>query len=226
MNILDRLFHKTELPFIPPEPPEFNSDTVSQNIQSEEILPVKFNLKLLIISDTHEHMFIDPNLHLLSEPVDACLLLGDISPKELKYIKETVKAPIYGVLGNHNEFYNYEKNGIENIHGKVVEVKGVRIAGIQGSIKYKNANMPLYTDEESVDIANSMEAADILISHDSPKYLHGRHNIAHSGLQGITHYIEKHNALNIHGHYHENKIYTPLNGNKSVCVYGVKILEV
>ena len=225
MSIFSRLFKKQELPFVPPTPPN-HTEIIKPKLQREP-LPVNFHLKALVIADTHGHLSIDENLNLLKEPVDVCLLLGDVSYQELQYIKDTVKAPIYGVLGNHNEFGDYEKCGIENIHGRVIEINGVRIAGIQGSIRYKKSDLPLYTDEESIEIADSMEPADILISHDSPKYLYGTHNFAHSGLPGITHYCEKHSVpLNIHGHHHKSKEHILDNGTKSICVCGVKLIEI
>ena len=65
-------------------------------------------------------------------------------------------------------------------------------------------NYALYTHEESIDLANKMESADILVYHDK-SFITDNHNMAHDGLKGVTEYIYKHNiALHIHGHLHEN----------------------
>jgi Icc-related predicted phosphoesterase len=190
-----------------------------------ESIPINFNLRALVISDGHgclDAAEIPPN------PVDVCLLLGDFLIRDIEVIKRcVVGVPIYGVLGNHDGFELYNMCGIENIHEKIVDVNGVRIAGIQGSLRYKNSEFPFYTDEESVDIAEQMEAADILISHDGPKYLHGSNDWAHSGLQGVTHYCQKHNVpLNIHGHFHDNMSSVLENGTLSMCCYGATILTI
>jgi Icc-related predicted phosphoesterase len=186
---------------------------------------INFNLRMLIIADAHGCLDSEdiPQDH----NAVVCLLLGDLSKEDIMIIKENVVGiPIYGVLGNHDGFELYDRFGIENIHGKIVEVNGVRIAGIQGSLRYKYSDMPLYTDEESVEIAEKMEEADILISHDSPKYLHGDNDFAHSGLLGITCYCEKWNVpLNIHGHHHNNMRSVLENGTTSICCYGVRLID-
>ena len=188
-------------------------------------LPINLSLRMLIIADTHGCL--NPNDIPQNHNADVCLLLGDLSKEDIAIIKEkVVGVPIYGVLGNHDGFELYDRYGIENIHGKVVEVNGVRIAGLQGSLRYKYSDMPLYTDEESVEIAEKMEEADILISHDSPKHLYGDNDFAHSGLQGITRYCEKYSVpLNIHGHHHENMRSVLENGTTSICCYGAHVID-
>ena len=187
--------------------------------------PINFYFKALVIADGHGCL--DSN-DIPDCSVDACLLLGDLSPREIEIIKKRMKGtPIYGVLGNHDVFDLYDRCGVENIHGKVVEVNGIRLAGIQGSLRYKDSDMPLYTDKESVEIAEKMNAANILISHDSPKHFHCNESLAHSGLQGITRYCEKHSVpLNIHGHFHENAIGALGNGTNVICCYGAQIVEI
>lgn len=189
-------------------------------------LPINFNLKALIVTDGHGCLSLEDISYCRN--IDVCLLLGDLSLRDVEVVKERIgNTPVYGVLGNHDGFELYDMCGIENIHGKVVEINGVRIAGIGGSLKYKDSPMPLLTDEESIEIAEKMEAADILISHDSPKFLHGSNDFAHSGLQGITRYCEKYSVpLNIHGHHHDNGCLVLANGTRSIECYKAKILEI
>ena len=50
------------------------------------------------------------------------------------------------VLGNHDSWEKYKEYDIENINGKVININGIRIAGISGSFKYKNSDQyALYT---------------------------------------------------------------------------------
>lgn len=197
----------------------------NENQNQPEALPINFNLRMLIITDTHGCLREDEIP--LDHSADVCFLLGDMSLHDIAIVQEHIDTiPIYGVLGNHDGFDLYDRCGIENIHGKVIEINGVRIAGMQGSLRYKDTNFPFYTDEESIEIANSIEPADILISHDYPKYLYGSDDWAHSGLQGITHYCEKHSVpLNIHGHFHDNRMSVLTNGTTSMCRYGVHIID-
>jgi Icc-related predicted phosphoesterase len=201
------------------------TNQTKQEKRAVEPLPIDFNLRILVVADTHTCLSRDD---VPSSGYDVCLLLGDMSPMDMLIVKETVgDVPIYGVLGNHDGFGQYERMGIENIHGKVVEVNGVRIAGIGGSLRYKCSAAPLYTDDESIEIADSMDNADILISHDSPKFLHSIDDYAHSGLQGITHYCEKYNVpINIHGHHHDPKECVLDNGTRAICCYQVQIVQI
>lgn len=158
---------------------------------------------------------------------DYCILLGDHSASDIEEILKVIPLnKICGILGNHDSWNKYDIYGITNISGKVINIKGIRIAGISGGHKYKNSNeYVLYTHEESIQIANNIEKADILITHDKP-FIQDNHNSAHDGLKGITEYIYKnHIALHIHGHLHENKEEILRNGTKSICLYMAKLLE-
>jgi Icc-related predicted phosphoesterase len=196
-------------------------------LQNKHIEPIKipFNLTALVIADTHgclRESDIPKDVD-----YDVCLLLGDVYDNDLKVLLPCIHSNVYGILGNHDGFGTLSRFDVGNLHGGMVEINGVKIAGLQGSIKYKNADMPLYTDEESDDVADILPLADILISHDSPKYVFGTNDFAHSGLTGITKYCEKHNIpLNLHGHHHENKTTFLENGTTSICTYGVNLITI
>ena len=197
----------------------FNINSIFKRKNYEDILYKKYgtankiqryNLKLLFIADTHNCLK-DGNeiLKYIQEQkdYDYCILLGDHSASDIEEILKVIPLnKICGILGNHDSWNKYDIYGITNISGKVIDIKGIRIAGISGGHKYKNSNeYVLYTHEESIQIANNIEKADILITHDKP-FIQDNHNSAHDGLKGITEYIYKnHIALHIHGHLHENK---------------------
>ena len=217
----------------------FNINSIFKRKNYEDILYKKYgtankiqryNLKLLFIADTHNCLK-DGNeiLKYIQEQkdYDYCILLGDHSASDIEEILKVIPLnKICGILGNHDSWNKYDIYGITNISGKVIDIKGIRIAGISGGHKYKNSNeYVLYTHEESIQIANNIEKADILITHDKP-FIQDNHNSAHDGLKGITEYIYKnHIALHIHGHLHENKEEILRNGTKSICLYMDKLLE-
>ena len=190
----------------------FNINSIFKRKNYEDILYKKYgtankiqryNLKLLFIADTHNCLK-DGNeiLKYIQEQkdYDYCILLGDHSASDIEEILKVIPLnKICGILGNHDSWNKYDIYGITNISGKVINIKGIRIAGISGGHKYKNSNeYVLYTHEESIQIANNIEKADILITHDKP-FIQDNHNSAHDGLKGITEYIYKnHIALHIH----------------------------
>ena len=123
-----------------------------------EPIPINFNLKALVVTDGHGSLYPEDIPHC---DADVCFLLGDLSLRDIAIVKEKIgNMPVYGILGNHDGFELYDRAGIENIHGKVVEVNGVKIAGMQGSLRYKDTEFfPFYTDDESVEIAEQIDAA-------------------------------------------------------------------
>ena len=171
--------------------------------------------KLLFISDTHGHLqypaaseVIDP---LYDMDIDAVICMGDIYEMELalaKTIADGMDVPIYGIPGNHEPKTAVSEFGIENIHGKVVEICGVKIAGIGGCPRYKNGDARLFiTDEESVSLASNMGKADILVTH-SPSYQgFPTGSSAHKGLKGIDEYIRKNKPkYHFYGHLHSRDV--------------------
>lgn len=190
----------------------------------------KFNIKILFIADTHNCLTYEKEaLEQLKNVTeyDYCILLGDHSADDLYEITKIVpKEKICGVLGNHDSWDKYKEYAIEDIDGKVISIKGTKIAGISGSFKYKSSDQyALYTHEESIEIANKMEVADILVSHDKP-YTEKKYGDAHDGLKGVTQYIYKnHIPLHIHGHLHEESEEILKNGTKSIGVYKIKLIE-
>ena len=190
----------------------------------------KYNLKLLFIADTHNCLKEgNETLKFIQEQkgYDYCILLGDHSASDIEEILKVIPLnKICGILGNHDSWNKYENYGITNINGKFIDIKGIKIAGLGGGFKYKNSNeYVLYTHEESIQIANTIEKTDILITHDKA-FIEDNNNPAHDGLKGITEYIYKnHIALHIHGHLHEEKEEILKNGTKSICLYMAKLLE-
>lgn len=155
-------------------------------------------LKIIAISDTHRNLTEEQHEILAKHTpeVDIVITLGDTP---LEYIRSRVD---YGVLGNHDSWYGIEPE--KNLHLKSVNVKGYTLAGLQGSIRYKDGNHIMYTQEEAKQL--QIPRADILISHDSC-YLNPEDDV-HCGLEVLSEYIEKYKPLvHFHGHHHENKVY-------------------
>lgn len=214
-----------------------NSSTIDKNYEKNLLSKYgncverrKLKLKLLFIADTHDCLYYEEETLEYIKSIknyDYCVLLGDHSVNDLQEILKIIPSnKIFGVLGNHDSWEKYSEYGINNIDGKVINVNGIRIAGISGSFKYKNSeNYALYTHEESIEIANKMGYADILISHDK-QFTKDNHSPAHDGLKGITEYLYKNRVpLNIHGHLHEDSEQLLKNGTKSICLYKVRYME-
>lgn len=186
------------------------------------------SITLLIITDTLNCLIYDKEWSefIKNAEYDICLLLGDLSSNDVYEILKYVPTnKIYTLLGNHDPLNRFEEYGLESLHGKVIEVNGIKIAGFQGTFKYKNSDSALYTHEESIEIADSMPKADILVSHDRP-FIKDTGDNTHDGLKGITEYIYKNNIpIEIHGHIHEESQEELKNGTKVICKYKYDLVK-
>lgn len=167
----------------------------------------------LVITDTHGHARcggIDEFLKRVDQ-IDVLFTLGDVEHMDFDAINAHPRlkgVPKYGVIGNHDYFSVLKDAGVYDIHNQVVDICGVRFVGMYGSIRYKNVDAPMFTDEESVEVAAQLPECDIFLTHDKAKVEKddARSMVsAHSGMLGIGKYIkEKKPAYHLHGHLHEN----------------------
>lgn len=192
-------------------------------------------MRILLFSDFHNAM----DLHALGSVLsslpdsDVAFTLGDISSSDLLSVKELIpNVPIYGICGNHDCAATLDLAGIPNIHGKFVEIGGLRVAGFGGSVRYKRGLYTMFSQKESLAIAESLPAADILISHDrsfigsSPDLSAEFTQNPHEGLVGITSYLRNERPFfHIHGHIHETKRYI-CNEINTLSVYGAVLVNV
>ncbi len=188
------------------------------------------HIRILAIADTHGDLAIKPEMQDKLKNVDdydLCCLLGDITYSDYEVIiKNVSKEKMVGLLGNHDGCDVLRHYNINNLNGKVININGLRIGGIQGSIRYKNEEYPSFTHMESIDFLNKMEQVDILFSHSGPFWNYNDDPV-HNGLKGITNYLYKNKTpYNIHGHLHKNKLKVLKNGTKVQCIYGVELLEI
>jgi len=71
-----------------------------------------------------------------------------------------------------------------------------------------------------------MDKADILISHTSPYGIYGEDDSSHIGLKGISKYIYDNDIkLNIHGHFHEDRVVLMDDGTVVIGIYGAAIIS-
>lgn len=190
-----------------------------------------FNKKinLLIITDTHNSLVYNTSFleSLDMDDIDACILLGDHSWQDIECVLKLIpKEKMFGLLGNHDTHNDLEFYNIKNIHATTIEINGVKIAGFQGCVKYKeHSKAPLYSQEESLEISNSFNNVDILVSHDT-YFTSSSDSPAHDGLQGITKAIYScKTPIHIHGHLHQESETQLLNGTTSYSVYGCKLFK-
>lgn len=183
---------------------------------------------VLFFADTHGNLNTKGLLQYLSEnscKIDAVISCGDVYDSDFQTIKAlSLDCPIYGILGNHDYWEALKRNEITDLHEKVIQIKDFAFAGMYGSIRYKSADTPMLSHDESIQIAENIPECDIFITHDKAgNSLSGN---AHGGLAGITKYLNNHKpGLHIHGHLHEFSKRT-VAGHPSVGIYQFCLMKI
>lgn len=193
----------------------------------------------LICGDPHGHFqHIQNALH--NNAVDAVLLLGDLdlhSPLHSVFHDVCRKTSVHWIPGNHDTDNETAYQALfesefadHNIHGKVVDICGVRVAGLGGVFRSKvwdGAKAPIYQSQADFirrcgkgnlwkgglplrhrssifpsDVAAlDGQKADILITHEAPNL----HEHGNSVISALAKDLQVQCAF--HGHHHESIAY-------------------
>lgn len=146
------------------------------------------------------------------EPVDAVLSCGDVPPEYLTYLGHFFRVPVYYVRGNHDLRYRSRPpQGATDVHARVVELKGLRIVGFEGSMWYNGGPMQ-YTEAEMRWIVWKTRplvwwrgGVDLVMAHAPPRGYGDGDDLCHRGFQCFVPFIRAHQPRwFIHGHVHRS----------------------
>ena len=144
--------------------------------------------------------------------VDLILSAGDLPSKYLCFLTCFTNAPIVYVPGNHDDRYAKEPpEGCLCADGKIVRVKGIRILGLGGSIRYRPDAVHMYTEKEMASRIASLRRKlratggfDILLTHSPIRGLGDQDDMAHRGFECFGPLLEIWRpAVMVHGHVHQ-----------------------
>lgn len=179
-------------------------------------------MRILAIADAVSPFVYSENFPHNLPPFDLVLSAGDMPGHVLEFLatKLTVQ-PVY-VLGNHANAYLRDSadgtrslpGGCINAHGRVFEHRGLLIAGIEGSARYRPGPHQ-YSEWQMETIAARMapqlalrrafggRRLDVLLTHAAPKGPHEGEDRPHRGIPAFN---RMHRwwrpRLHVHGHVH------------------------
>lgn len=182
------------------------------------------NIKILFISDEPSPAlwdYFDPSR---LDGIDLIISCGDLPPQYLSFLVTFFNGPLLYVHGNHDDCYlDTPPDGCICIDGKVYEFKGLRIAGLGGSMRYRRGIFQ-YTEKQMLLRTIKLQyrifrckGLDILVSH-APAYgVNDGADLPHRGFQCFHRLLEKyHPRYFVHGHMHFS--YNPM--QKRVSEHG------
>ena len=154
------------------------------------------------------------------QDVDLILGCGDLPYTYLEYLVSVLNIPLFYVPGNHDPAYNPHRSlsyaeGGSNLDLKTAFVKGLLLAGLGGSIRYRPDGVNQYTQGQAFSRAYRLllrllvsqnrygRKLDVLITHSPPFGIHDEESQAHQGLKALNFLIRTVRPRYLfHGHTH------------------------
>ncbi len=211
-------------------------------------------MRILAIADEVSPFVYSENFPKNLPPFDLVLSAGDMPGHVLEFIATRLikTQPVY-VVGNHHEEYLRRDDpetaqlvqlpgGCLNAHGRVLEVGGVLIAGVEGSPRYSPGTHQ-YSEWQMCAITRKMtprllynrarygRAVDVLLTHAAPKGPHEGADYPHRGVGAFNCFAQRWKPkVHIHGHVHLNganapREYVTDSGVRVVNAFGFTVLE-
>lgn len=209
-------------------------------------------MKILTVSDKVDELIYSPAIKKVFGDIDLVLGCGDLPFYYLEFIVTMLGGPLFYVIGNHANAVKKRyaprsewefPGGCENVDGRVVQYKGLLIAGLEGSMRYNENPDYQYTEREMAwkvwQLAPGLllnrllhgRYLDIMITHAPPYGIHDRPDPCHQGFRAFLTLMDRFRPRYlIHGHVH---VYNPLEktdsdyrGTRVINTYGYRALEI
>jgi Icc-related predicted phosphoesterase len=205
-------------------------------------------VKLLAVSDRVVDHVYSEQIRERFDDVEIVLSCGDLPYSYLEYIVTLLNVPCFYVHGNHDR-PEYKANGNTltepggwtNLDGRVVESRGVLLAGLEGSIRYKPHAPYQYTESQMIGKVLRLAPAllinrmfrgrylDILITHSPPFGIHDGRDLPHQGFKvfrGFMSHFRPRYLLHGHKHvYGPEPTRTHYENTEVINVYPARVIE-
>ena len=169
-------------------------------------------MKILAVSDEECQALWDFYVPGRLKDYDLILSSGDLKASYLSFLVTMAHCPVYYVHGNHDHRYEQQPpEGCDDIDGKLVIYKGLRIVGLGGCRKYHEGPHQ-YTDHQMQKRMKKLRrdirlagGVDIVVTHAPPRGVGDAEDPAHMGFRTLLDFIDEyHPAYLLHGHVHLN----------------------
>lgn len=170
-------------------------------------------MKILILADEESSYIWDHFDRDRFADIDLIISCGDLKPAYLSFIVTMISAPLYYIHGNHDQ--NYKTNppeGCISIEDKIITYKGIRIAGLGGSMEYTGGPHQ-YSPPQMMKRAKRLirgsflkrKCFDILVTHSPARGLGDGDGHVHQGFPAFNWLLDTCKPkYHFHGHQHLN----------------------
>jgi hypothetical protein len=177
--------------------------------------------KILSLSDKQVDFIYSSQVKSRFGDVDLILGCGDLPYFYLEYAVSMLNVPLYYVRGNHSNLVEHtivgpktHPHGGIDLHRKVVLEKDLIMAGVEGSLRYRQGPFQYSQSEMWLHVlrivprlirnqAKYGRYLDIFISHAPPWGIHDQPDLPHQGIKAFRWLLETFRPrYHFHGHIH------------------------
>jgi uncharacterized protein len=209
----------------------------------------RYPLKILAVSDMVVDRIYSAQFSDHFRDVELLLGCGDLPYEYLEFLVSALNVPLLYVPGNHDPQYNQQNararaDGCDPLDQRVTRVKGLNLAGLGGSIRYKPGPPNQYSQSDMywrmlsflpallIQRIQTGTGLDIMVAHSPPRGIHDDVDPAHIGFQAFRDFIRVFKPRYfLHGHtlvYKGNlhPAVTRMGPTTIINIYPYKLLEV
>jgi len=202
-------------------------------------------LKVLSLSDKQVDSIYSAQVKSRFSDVDLILGCGDLPHFYLEFVVSMLNVPLYYVRGNHSNLVEHTSSGPKthphggiDLHRKVVHDKGLILAGVEGSLRYRQGPFQSTQTEMWSHVLGMIPIflknkvvygryLDIFISHAPPWGIHDQSDLPHQGIKAFRWLLETFRPrYHFHGHIHvyrsDVKTVTNFHSTTVVNTYGYR----
>ena len=212
-------------------------------------METRLSVKILAVADQVVELLCGPGVGQRFGDVDLVVSCGDLPYDYLEYLVTLLNVPVFFVRGNHDARWKHGlegqvpvcPQGCQDLHQRVVRHRGLLLAGLEGSHRYKPGPFQ-YTDwEMGWNVAGLWPALlwnrlrwgrylDVLVTHAPPRGVHDQPDACHQGFQSLVRFMEWFRPRYlIHGHIHLYGSHQPwrtvYRDTEVVNAYGYRVIE-
>jgi Icc-related predicted phosphoesterase len=207
-------------------------------------------VKILAVSDKVIDNVHSPTICEEFGDVDLVIACGDLPFHYLEYIASSLGVPCFLVYGNHDlniqgtpsGQITRSPSGWTDLDERSVQVNGLLLAGLEGSLRYNSEGVHQYSQDEMRGKALRLmprllinrlrygRFLDVLVSHAPPYGIHDGPDYAHLGFTVFLTIIDRLRPRYVlHGHQHAygaEKTLTCRHDTQIINVYPARVIDI